>query len=153
VKTLVVSFFTGVLFAFGLGIGGMTQPAKVVGFLDFAGSWDPSLAFVMIGAIGIYSLSYWVFRKRFSLASAISFTAPTKIDPRLIGGSALFGVGWGLAGICPGPAITALASGNPSFWIFSIAMIAGIVAFELKNTSFLNWTRPRIHRREILQDM
>ena len=152
-KTLLVSFLTGVLFALGLGIGGMTQPAKIVGFLEFAGSWDPSLAFVMIGAIGIYSLSYWMFRERFSLASAISFTAPTKIDARLIGGSALFGVGWGLAGICPGPAITALASGKPSFWIFCIAMIAGIVAFELKNALFLNRTRARMQRREKLQDM
>lgn len=152
-KTLLISFFTGVLFAFGLGIGGMTQPAKVVGFLDFAGNWDPSLAFVMMGAIGIYSLSYWVFRERFSPASMISFTAPTKIDARLIGGSALFGVGWGLAGICPGPAITALASGKPSFWIFFIAMIAGIVAVELKNVSFLNRRRARSHRREMVQDM
>ncbi|HEX5608421.1 MAG TPA: DUF6691 family protein [Candidatus Binatia bacterium] len=117
-KTIVISFLTGIIFALGLGIGGMTQPAKVVGFLDFGGNWDPSLAFVMIGAIGIYSFSYWVLRKGFSFASTSSLMAPTKIDARLIGGSALFGVGWGIAGICPGPAITALASQNRSFWIF-----------------------------------
>ena len=152
-KSVLVSFVAGVIFALGLGIGGMTQPAKVVGFLDFAGNWDPSLAFVMIGAISIYSVSSWLFRKRFLLASAISLTAPTKIDSRLIGGSAVFGIGWGIAGICPGPAITALASGKLSFLIFFTAMIVAIALFDLTQALSLHRPRAEVSRGEMIQDM
>lgn len=152
-KSIVVSFFSGLVFALGLGIGGMTQPAKVIGFLDFSGKWDPSLAFVMIGGISIYSVSYWLLRKRVSFAPAISLTAPTKIDWRLIAGSAVFGIGWGIAGICPGPAITALASGKISFLIFFTAMLGAIALFDLTQAVSLRRSRAEVSRGEMIQDM
>jgi len=133
-KSILVSFMSGIVFAVGLGVGGMTQPAKVVGFLDFAGNWDPSLAFVMLGAIGVHSLFYRMLRNRSSsrFSLAISLPSRTEIDSRLIGGSVTFGLGWGIAGYCPGPALTSLASGNSSAVIVSVAMIAGIFAFDLR---------------------
>jgi uncharacterized membrane protein YedE/YeeE len=126
-KALLTSFFSGVVFALGLGISGMTRPIKVIGFLDFFGSWDPSLAFVMLGAIGVYFVAHRLSRRMPAPMLAASFTLPSRndLDGRLIAGAAIFGAGWGLGGFCPGPAITSLASGAPSVMIFVAAMAAG----------------------------
>jgi hypothetical protein len=149
-----VAFISGVVFAVGLGIGGMTQPAKVIGFLDFAGNWDPSLALVMLGAVGLHSLFYRLLGNRFTrMASAVSLPSRKEIDFRLIGGSTLFGLGWGMAGLCPGPAITSLSSGNSSVVIFSAGMIAGIVVFDLKEILSLRRRRAEDFSPGITQDM
>jgi uncharacterized membrane protein YedE/YeeE len=111
----------------------MTQPAKVIGFLDFAGSWDPSLAFVMIGAIAVHSIFYRLIRNRPSPLFSQVFSLPTRtdIDSRLLLGAAIFGTGWGIAGFCPGPAITSLLSGNLLPVMFSMTMIAGMVLYQI----------------------
>lgn len=126
-KALLTSFVSGIVFALGLGISGMTRPIKVIGFLDFAGSWDPSLAFVMIGAICVYFLAYRWSRKMASPMLAAEFSVPTRscLDGRLIMGAAIFGAGWGLGGFCPGPAITSLASGAAPVMVFVAAMAIG----------------------------
>jgi uncharacterized protein len=127
-KRLLVSFASGIVFALGLGISGMTRPVKVIGFLDFAGKWDASLAFVMIGAIAVYFIAYRLIRKRSVPLFAETFSVPGQkdIDLNLIVGAAIFGAGWGLGGFCPGPAITSLASGVTPVAVFVIAMAAGI---------------------------
>jgi len=155
-KSTITSFVSGIVFALGLGIGGMTQPAKVIGFLDFTGNWDPSLAFVMIGAIAVHALFYRVIRRRSSPLFSPSFAMPTRtdIDLPLVSGAVIFGLGWGLAGFCPGPALTSLASGNSSSIIFSLAMIAGMFLY-----GFIGFIRPRQSidtkkpREEITADM
>ena len=154
-KSTLVAFISGVVFALGLGIGGMTQPAKVIGFLDFTGNWDPSLAFVMLGAIGVHSLFYRMLRNRSSslFSLAISLPSRTEIDSRLIGGSVIFGLGWGIAGYCPGPALTSLASGNSSAVIFSVAMIAGIFAFDFRRVLSERQLRAEHFNGEITPDM
>ena len=126
-KALPTSFVSGIVFAFGLGISGMTRPVKVIGFLDFAGSWDPSLAFVMLGAIGVYFVAHRWSRKMPSPMLAAEFSIPTRsdLDIRLITGAAIFGAGWGLGGFCPGPAITSLASGAAPVMVFVAAMAIG----------------------------
>ena len=141
-RSMLTSFVSGVVFAVGLGIGGMTQPAKVIGFLDFAGNWDPSLAFVMIGAISIHAFLYRVIRKRPSPLFSPAFSLPTRtdIDLSLVGGAVIFGFGCGLAGICPGPALTSLASGNLSPVIFSAGMIAGMFLYGFVG-GFRPWRR------------
>ncbi len=128
VKALATSFLSGIVFALGLGISGMTRPVKVIGFLDFFGSWDPSLAFVMIGAISVYLLAN---RRRLTMASplfAVKFAIPARsdLDRQLVVGAALFGVGWGLGGFCPGPAIVSLASGAAPVVIFTASMMSGM---------------------------
>ena len=127
-KALLVSFASGIVFAFGLGISGMTRPIKVIGFLDFAGKWDASLAFVMIGAIAVYFIAYRLVRRRTAPLLAGKFSVPERkdIDLNLIVGAAIFGAGWGLGGFCPGPAITSLASGAAPVAVFVLAMAAGI---------------------------
>jgi hypothetical protein len=127
-KQVITSFFSGLLFAIGLGVAGMTQPSRVVAFLDVTGRWDPSLAFVMVGAIGVYALVHrLICARRASLgAPELHLPTPKRIDARLVAGAALFGIGWGLGGICPGPAITSLASGAPSILLFVLAMLAGM---------------------------
>lgn len=123
----------GLLFGLGLMVSGMANPAKVQGFLDLAGHWDPSLAFVMVGAIVMASLVFFVarHRKRSLLGLPVQIPATTAITPRLILGSAAFGIGWGLAGFCPGPALVALGAGYPKAVGFVAAMVAGMVVFEL----------------------
>jgi uncharacterized membrane protein YedE/YeeE len=120
-------FVAGLLFAVGLVVGGMTQPAKIVGFLDFAGDWDPSLAFVMVGAIGVHGVAYRLVTKRATPLFAPKFLVPTRrdIDVSLVAGAALFGVGWGLGGFCPGPAITSLGAGAANAVLFVAALLAG----------------------------
>jgi len=132
-KALVASFASGVVFALGLGIAGMTQPAKIVNFLDFAGTWDPSLAFVMIGAIPVYFLCYRMALRGRSPLFAPEFSVPKRngVASELLLGSAIFGVGWGLGGFCPGPALTSLGSGATATVIFVAAMVAGMVLHKL----------------------
>ena len=132
VARLAVHFAAGLLFAVGLGISGMTQPTKVVGFLDVFGAWDPSLAFVMVGGIGTHMVAYWIMRRRASPILAGSFMVPTRRDITgpLVGGAALFGVGWAMAGLCPGPAIVSAGAGTPNGVLFVLAMAAGVGAFR-----------------------
>jgi uncharacterized membrane protein YedE/YeeE len=129
-KSNVTAFASGALFAVGLAVSGMTQPAKVLGFLDIAGAWDPSLAFVMIGAIGLNIILFRLILRRTGPVFGAAFQIPTRrdIDPRLVIGAALFGAGWGLAGYCPGPALASLAAGRAHAFIFVIAMAAGMAA-------------------------
>jgi uncharacterized protein len=136
-----VSFISGVIFALGLGISGMTRPPKVIAFLDFAGHWDPSLAFVMVGAIAVYFVAYRLIRQRSAPVLADKFSVPQRsdIDWNLIAGAAMFGAGWGLGGFCPGPALTSLASGAPAVMIFVFAMVAGMYLEGLAGG--LNWSR------------
>jgi uncharacterized membrane protein YedE/YeeE len=119
---------SGALFAVGLALGGMTQPAKVVGFLDIFGEWDPSLVFVMAGAVATYTLLYRLILKRPTPLFAAGFSFPKRkdIDVPLVGGAFLFGVGWGLSGLCPGPALCSLATGRSEAFLFVGSMLLGI---------------------------
>jgi hypothetical protein len=124
-----VAFVSGVLFALGLVVGGMTQPAKVQGFLDVTGAWDPTLMFVMGGALLVYGVLYRLIMKRPAPLLEAKFHVPSRrdLDGRLIGGAALFGVGWGLAGYCPGPGLASLGGGVMPL-TFVVAMIVGMLA-------------------------
>ncbi len=123
----------GLLFGAGLLVSGMAQPAKVVGFLDVLGDWDPSLAFVMLGAIAVHFLAYRLVPKLERPLLGERFGIPTRrdIDPRLLIGAALFGAGWGLAGYCPGPALTTLVSGASTTLLFTGGMLAGMWAHTI----------------------
>lgn len=127
------AFLSGLLFAIGLGLSGMTDPANVIGFLDIAGDWDFRLAFVMGGAIAVHAALRPLIHKRERPLFAEKFPSfpVRRADPKLLGGAALFGVGWGLGGYCPGPAITSLASGAPQVLIFVAAMFAGMYLFQV----------------------
>ncbi len=126
-------FLAGLLFGLGLILSGMADPGKVLGFLDLAGAWDPSLAFVMGGAILVGVVGYAVAGRRSNtlLGGAIDLPNNREIDQRLIGGALLFGVGWGIAGFCPGPALVSLGSAQPKALVFVLAMAAGMLLFEL----------------------
>ena len=125
-------FGIGLVFGLGLIISGMTDPSKVLGFLDLAGLWDPSLAFVMGSAILVGVFAFAVARKRTTsvLGGAMQLPTAHHIDRRLVLGSLLFGAGWGIAGFCPGPAIVSLGAGEPKAVVFVLAMLAGMGAFE-----------------------
>ena len=128
-KTNLVAFCSGVLFSIGLGISGMTQPQKVIGFLDVFGAWDPSLTFVMVGGIISYLILQFAIQRRFPtpvLASEFQIPTRKNIDRNLMLGALLFGVGWGLGGYCPGPALTSLGSGRMSAVLFVVAMGVGM---------------------------
>lgn len=129
----VTALLAGLLFGIGLIVSGMANPAKVLGFLDLAGNWDPSLAFVMIGAIAVGSAAFFVARRRQRsfLGLPVQLPASTQITLRLVLGSAVFGVGWGLAGFCPGPALVAMGAGYPKAVGFVAAMLAGMLIFEV----------------------
>ncbi|MDX2169938.1 MAG: YeeE/YedE family protein [Deltaproteobacteria bacterium] len=133
----VVAFACGVGFALGLGLGGMTQPSRVLAFLDVSGDWDPRLAFVMCGAIAVYAPIYRLALRRAVPLCAPAFDLPTRrsIDTRLVVGALLFGIGWGLAGLCPGPALTSLASGEPAAVLFVAAMLAGLGLARQRRTA------------------
>lgn len=122
------ALISGLLFAFGLGLSGMMNPLKVRGFLDLTGVWDPALAFVMVGAISVYAIAFRFITQKPRPACEASFALPTKkeIEPKLILGSGLFGIGWGIAGVCPGPAIANLATGLPQALVFVAVMVATI---------------------------
>jgi uncharacterized membrane protein YedE/YeeE len=121
------AFAAGLLFGLGLSLGGMTQPAVVLGFLDIFGAWDPRLVFVMAGAVLTTAIGYRLVLRRSRPLLAERFQWPTsrRIDTRLIGGAALFGVGWGTAGYCPGPALASLGAGVPALLVLVACMIAG----------------------------
>jgi uncharacterized membrane protein YedE/YeeE len=123
-------FLVGLLFGLGLLLSGMTDPGKVIGFLDLAGAWDPSLAFVMGGAIAVGVVAFAFARRRTAafLGTAMQLPSRGDIDRPLVVGSLVFGVGWGLAGFCPGPALVSAGAGQAQAWIFSIAMLAGMAA-------------------------
>ena len=129
----ITALVSGFIFGLGLILAGMANPGKVLAFLDIAGAWDPSLAFVMGGAAGVASLAFVMARKRNRsyLGFAISLPASSVIDKRLVLGSLAFGIGWGMAGICPGPALVLLGSGSGKGIIFVAAMLLGMGIFEI----------------------
>jgi uncharacterized membrane protein YedE/YeeE len=129
VRPHVAALGSGLLFGVGLGVSGMASPAKVIGFLDITGAWDASLAFVMVGAIGVHALLRLLVHRRAKPLYAQTFDLPryTEIDRRIVIGSAVFGVGWGLAGYCPGPALVSAATG-PTALVFIVAMAVGMAA-------------------------
>jgi len=131
--TFIASLLAGLVFGLGLLLSGMADPAKVLGFLDLAGRWDPSLAFVTAGAVGVGVFAFAVARRRTTSLLGAEMRLPTSrvIDRRLVGGSLLFGLGWGLAGFCPGPGLVALGLGEPKGFVFVGAMLAGMGLFEL----------------------
>ena len=131
--TLIFSLLAGVVFGAGLTISDMVNPARVLNFLDFAGHWDPTLMFVMAGGLAVTAIGYQVVFRRGSALTGESFHLPAQrqIDLPLIGGSALFGIGWGLAGICPGPALTDLVTLEPKVPVFVAAMLIGMIATAL----------------------
>ena len=127
---IIASLIVGIIFGLGLVISGMADPAKVINFLDVFGTWDPSLAFVMGGAIAVTLPGYALLKKRSAPLFAESFQFPTKtdLDPRLLGGAAIFGIGWGLGGFCPGPAFVSLGMPSDEVLVFVVAMIVGMMA-------------------------
>ena len=129
----VIEFFVGLLFGTGLILAGMTDPSKVLGFLDLAGLWDPSLAFVMGGGILVGLGAFAIAKKRRTtlLGEALQLPTSTAIDRQLIGGGLLFGAGWGLAGFCPGPAIVSLGAGQPKAAVFVVAMLVGMALLSV----------------------
>lgn len=130
---LLTAFGTGLVFGLGLLLSGLANPAKVLAFLDLAGPWDPSLLFTMGGAVAVAAVAFRVAgrRGRTLLGAALRLPAATGIDRRLVLGSVVFGIGWGLAGFCPGPAIASLATGSLKPLLFVLAMVAGMGIFEL----------------------
>ena len=127
------AFLSGLVFGLGLILSGMANPAKVLGFLDLAGAWDPSLALVMVGAIAVAFAPFaWARKRQKSLLGApMQLPTSTRLDRRLVLGSLVFGAGWGLAGFCPGPALVAAAAGVPDALIFVAAMAAGMAIFSV----------------------
>ncbi|MFC6792677.1 DUF6691 family protein [Methylobacterium komagatae] len=132
-RRLLVALASGLLFGLGLALSGMMDPEKVLGFLDVAGTWDPSLAFVLGGAVSVSALGYALRARMERPALADRFDVPTNqsLDPRLLGGAALFGIGWGLAGFCPGPAVAGLTLGLPQIALFVAAMLGGMLLYRL----------------------
>lgn len=135
-KAALAAFGAGFLFAIGLAVGGMTQPSKVVDFLDVFGDWDPSLAFVMGGAVAVHALLYRLVIRRRSPLFDEAFHIPKRRDftPQLVVGAGLFGVGWGLGGFCPGPGLASLPSVGPEAIAFVASMTGGMLLYE-------GWTR------------
>ncbi|HYW58320.1 MAG TPA: DUF6691 family protein [Polaromonas sp.] len=138
-KHRISEFAVGLLFGIGLILSGMTDPGKVIGFLDLTGAWDPSLALVMGGAILVGVFAFALAQKRTTtfLGGALHLPGSRDIDKRLLTGSLLFGAGWGLAGFCPGPALVSLGGGEPKAAVFVLAMLAGMAIFE--------WSEGRVH--------
>lgn len=126
------SFLAGLVFGLGLVLSGMANPAKVLGFLDLAGSWDPSLALVMLGAITVGLVAFAIAKRRKMSFLGLPINLPTSrdIDRRLLGGGLLFGIGWGIAGFCPGPALANLGMGEVKAVVFVAAMLVGMTLFE-----------------------
>jgi uncharacterized membrane protein YedE/YeeE len=133
VKSALAALGAGLLFGFGLIVSGMTNPAKVIGFLDVAGQWDPSLILVMAAGLLVTTPAFYLAGKSLRPFIALTFDLPSRkdLDRPLIVGSALFGIGWGLAGYCPGPALTAATSLNSNVLLFVVAMVCGMAAHKL----------------------
>ena len=138
-----MALLTGLVFGIGLILSGMTDPSKVIGFLDLAGAWDPSLAFVMGGAIlvGVVAFAVGAKRREAILGGGMPSPAERTIDRPLVLGSLAFGVGWGLAGYCPAPAIASLATGGSKPLIFAVAMVAGMAVYSLRSRRGTGGTR------------
>jgi uncharacterized membrane protein YedE/YeeE len=132
-RNVIAALVAGLVFGMGLAVSQMISPAKVIGFLDIAGNWDPSLALVMAGGVIVASFGFAIARRRAHPLFAKSFMWPTgiRIDSRLIAGGALFGTGWGIAGYCPGPAIASIGFLQPGTLLFVGAMLAGMILFEI----------------------
>lgn len=132
---LLIAALSGALFGAGLLVAGMTDPAKVQGWLDVFGDWDPTLGFVLTGAILPMALAWRIAARRRSSLTGVTLPPPpsARIDARLIAGASLFGLGWGLAGLCPGPAMASLGFGGPSFLVFFAAMVVGMLGFAAWN--------------------
>ena len=128
----ITEFVAGLLFGLGLLLSGMSDPGKVLGFLDLLGTWDPSLALVMAGAILVGMLAFTVAKKRTMnfLGGALHLPTANQIDRRLVIGALLFGAGWGLAGFCPGPSLVSMFSGHPKAAVFVLAMVIGMLLYE-----------------------
>ena len=141
-KKNIISFIVGFIFSIGLGVSGMTRPDKILGFLDLFGSFDPSLLFVMVGAIFVHYITYKLIRKKDSPLLHTEWLVPTKkeITPALVIGAFIFGIGWALGGYCPGPALTGLASFQTRPLIFVASMIIGMLIFKWIN-SYLKFQR------------
>ncbi len=133
---IIVALFAGTLFGIGLTVSQMINPEKVLSFLDFFGDWDPSLALVMLGAVGVSAVAFRLALKRPRPVLAAAFQVPSRsdVDGRLIAGGVIFGLGWGLVGWCPGPAIASLALAHAESFIFVAAMIAGMLIYRLLPT-------------------
>lgn len=140
-KLWITSFLAGLVFGLGLIASGMANPDKVLSFLDLAGAWDPSLALVMVGAIAVAGVAFALVKRQSAPVFGREFQLPTAVHPdrRLVLGSITFGVGWGVAGFCPGPALVALGAGIPKAAVFVAAMVAGMALFELLE----RWRIPR----------
>ena len=130
---IAINALLGLVFGFGLILSGMANPEKVLNFLDLTGTWDPSLAFVMAGAIAVTAVGYALVRRRGAPLLEAAFSDPPRspVDARLVTGASIFGIGWGLSGFCPGPALTALPLAAPGTLAFVPALLAGIVAGTL----------------------
>jgi uncharacterized membrane protein YedE/YeeE len=130
---VIVALGSGTIFGFGLALGGMLDPAVIRGFLDFFGAFDPRLGFVFAGAVGVSAIGYALSRSFILPVLNTAFAIPTnnELDPALIGGSLLFGVGWGMVGLCPGPAISGLVLGVPGIIVFTVSMLVGMAAHTL----------------------
>ena len=131
-KQALVAFGVGIVFAIGLGVSGMTQPQRVIGFLRVIKNWDMTLVFVMVGAIGVHAIAYLVKRKMRGPVFDSQWHVPTSqiIDRKLVGGAILFGIGWGLAGYCPGPALVAVSQLNSDVLTFVTTMVVSMMAYN-----------------------
>lgn len=129
-KQVLAALASGLVFGAGLALAGMTNPAKVLAFLDVAGAWDPTLALVMGSALAVNAAAYALTRRLAKPLFAATFALPTRadLDARLLGGAALFGIGWALVGLCPGPALASLARGDVHVFGFAAAMVVGMLA-------------------------
>jgi len=138
------SLLAGLVFGLGLILSGMANPAKVLGFLDLAGPWDPSLALVMVGAISVGVVAFTAAKRRTASLLGLDLKLPTArhVDRRLVGGSVLFGIGWGVAGFCPGPAFVALGMGEAKAAVFVASMLLGMGLFEVLERR----TAPRLQK-------
>jgi len=145
-RDLIAGLSTGFIFGLGLCLSQMTDPAVVQGFLDLAGAWDPTLVFVMAGGIAVTFVGYRFVLRRKAPLWAPKFSVPTggAIDMPLISGAAIFGIGWGLAGYCPGPAVVSLASGRRGVILFVVAMLAGMTAVRWIRMSGSNAMRQAV---------
>lgn len=142
--TVLTSLLAGLVFGLGLLVSRMANPAKVLGFLDLAGAWDPSLALVMAGAVSVAAVAFALASKRAVSLLGATMKLPTTrhLDRRLMGGSLLFGIGWGLAGLCPGPGLVALGMGHFKALVFVASMLMGMGAFELLERRHSQPSRP-----------